>query len=79
MTKIAGSGSISQKHGSADPDLHQYVMDPEHWKGHLRIRSVSWCCLCGDGCVALTVQHGEQAGQVTLASRRVAKPSTHLL
>jgi hypothetical protein len=32
MTKIAGSGSISQRHGSADPDpeQHQNVMDPEH-------------------------------------------------
>jgi hypothetical protein len=33
MTKIAGSGSISQRHGSADPDpdpdTHQYVMDPQ--------------------------------------------------
>jgi hypothetical protein len=35
VTKIAGSGSISQKHGSedpdADPDPPQNVMDPEHW------------------------------------------------
>jgi hypothetical protein len=37
MTKIAGSGSesgsISQRHGTADPDPdpHQNVMDPEHW------------------------------------------------
>jgi hypothetical protein len=33
MTKITGSGCISQRHGSADPDLdpHQYVMDPQHW------------------------------------------------
>ncbi len=33
MTKIAGSGSgsISQRHGSADPDPLQNVMDPEHW------------------------------------------------
>jgi hypothetical protein len=34
MTKIAGSGSISQKqHGSVDPDpdASQNVMDPEHW------------------------------------------------
>jgi hypothetical protein len=32
MTKIAGSGSISQRHGSADPDPDppQNVMDPEH-------------------------------------------------
>ncbi len=31
--KIAGSGSasgsISQRHGSADPDLHKNVMDPQ--------------------------------------------------
>jgi hypothetical protein len=36
MTKIAGSGSasgsgsISPRHGSADPDPHQNVMDPQH-------------------------------------------------
>jgi hypothetical protein len=32
MTKKAGSGSISQKHGSADPDPDppQNVMDPHH-------------------------------------------------
>ncbi len=30
MTKIAGSGSISQRHGSADPEPYQYVMDPQH-------------------------------------------------
>jgi hypothetical protein len=34
MTKIAesGSGSISQRHGSADPDPLQNVMDLEHWR-----------------------------------------------
>ncbi len=32
MTKIAGSGSISQRHGSEDPDPDplQNVMDPQH-------------------------------------------------
>jgi hypothetical protein len=30
MTKIAGSGSISQRHGSADSYPHQNVMDPQH-------------------------------------------------
>jgi hypothetical protein len=30
MTKMAGSGSISQWHGSADPDPPQNVMDPQH-------------------------------------------------
>jgi hypothetical protein len=31
--KIEGSasGSISQRHGSADPDPHQNVMYPQHW------------------------------------------------
>jgi len=31
--KIAGSGSISQWHGSADPDPdpHQNFEDPQHW------------------------------------------------
>ncbi len=32
MMKIEGSGSISQTHGSADPDPHQNAMDPQHWK-----------------------------------------------
>ncbi len=32
MTKISGSGSISQRHGSADPapDPYQNVMNPQH-------------------------------------------------
>ncbi len=30
MTKIAGSGSSSQRHGSADPDPPRNVMDPQH-------------------------------------------------
>ncbi len=35
MRKIVGSGSIGQRHGSADPDPdpdpHQNAMDPQHW------------------------------------------------
>jgi hypothetical protein len=35
MTKIEGSGSesgsISQRHGSPDPDPPHNVMDPQHW------------------------------------------------
>jgi hypothetical protein len=49
MTKIAGSGSgsISQRHGSADPDPHQNVMDPEHWsflalENKIRVVHMSW-------------------------------------
>ncbi len=31
MIRCSESGSISQRHGSADPDPHQNVMDPQHW------------------------------------------------
>ncbi len=48
MMKIEGSasgfksGSISQRHGSADPDPdpHQNVMDPQHWYWYVRYRDV---------------------------------------
>jgi hypothetical protein len=55
--KIAGlgstseSGSISQRHGSADPDPHQNVMDPEHcwfWEefvGYVLLISLLFCLL----------------------------------
>ncbi len=47
MTKIAGSGSVSQRHGSADPDpdLPQNVMDPQHWSLLFRLYVYS-TCLC---------------------------------
>jgi hypothetical protein len=28
----SGSGSISQRYGSGDPDPHQDVTDPQHWR-----------------------------------------------
>jgi hypothetical protein len=31
LWEASGSGSISQRHGSADPDPHQNFMDPQHW------------------------------------------------
>jgi hypothetical protein len=31
MTIIAGSGFISQRHGSADPEPYQNVTDPQNW------------------------------------------------
>jgi hypothetical protein len=30
LKKGVGSGSISQRYGSADPDPHQNVTDPQH-------------------------------------------------
>ncbi len=32
LTKIAGSGSVSQRYRYADPDPYQNFMDPQHWK-----------------------------------------------
>jgi hypothetical protein len=52
MTKLAGSesesGSISLRHGSADPGPLQNVMDPQHWYlpiylSTLRYRYLSMC------------------------------------
>ncbi len=48
--KIEGSasGSISQRHGSADPDPHQNVMDLEHcFLADMRVPSV--CAGAGGG------------------------------
>jgi hypothetical protein len=40
MTKIEGSGSRRQRHGSADPDPDppQNVMDPQHWLFEIAMR-----------------------------------------
>jgi hypothetical protein len=53
MTKIAGSGSISQRHGFADqdpdPDQHQNVMDPQHWEKLEKLADegkINGCPLC---------------------------------
>jgi hypothetical protein len=35
-----GSGSISQRYGSVDPDLHQNIMDPQHCR-----RIYNTCCV----------------------------------
>jgi hypothetical protein len=40
MKKEVGSGSISQRYGSEDPDQHKYVMDPRN-------------CLPGSGSVKI--------------------------
>jgi hypothetical protein len=31
LKKGVGSGFISQRYGSGDPDPHQNVTDPQHW------------------------------------------------
>jgi hypothetical protein len=37
MTKIAGSGTIIQRHGSADPVSNKNGMDPQHWVRPCRV------------------------------------------
>ncbi len=57
MTKIAGSGSISQKHESADldsdPNPHQNVMDTEHWKEGTVQRVQDWGYTAGHLCIPI--------------------------
>jgi hypothetical protein len=50
MTKIGGSGSISQRHGSADPDPHQNAMDPEHWQAPMLLQGPLLVPLCSRQC-----------------------------
>jgi hypothetical protein len=42
LTKIAGSGSISQRYGSADPDPYQNLMDPQN--GLQLLKKNAGCC-----------------------------------
>ncbi len=42
----SGTGSISQRHGSADPDPHQNVMDSQHCLGHIPSKIFTWLNLC---------------------------------
>jgi hypothetical protein len=44
LTKISGSGSVSQRYGAADPDPYQNVTDPQHCveikTGNIRVQGV---------------------------------------
>jgi hypothetical protein len=69
MTKKAGSGSISQWHGSADPDPPQNVMDPEHcYKPNRKLRRKAPVCS------VLGPTHG---GVVPAAAPRLSSPMQH--
>ncbi len=44
--QVFGHGSAdSQRHGSADPDPHQNVMDPQHWKKDMQKLCMPRCSL----------------------------------
>jgi hypothetical protein len=57
MTKIAGSGSISQRHRSADPDPYplQNVMDPD---------TAFDTIYCGSTCGFGSLRYGTGSGNV---------------
>ncbi len=40
LAKIPGSGSVSQRYGSADPDPYQNIMDPQHWSERIGLTSM---------------------------------------
>jgi hypothetical protein len=66
--KIKGSGSISQRRGSPDPDPHQNVMDPQYW--HIVCATVSNPCIfVRPG--PLRPLHRRQGGFLLLPKRRV--------
>ncbi len=55
MTKI-GSRSISQRNGSADPDPHQNVMDPQHLKVqylYTVLSGIRWRCFISSDCITV--------------------------
>ncbi len=65
--KIAGSGSIIQRHGSADPDQHQNVTDPQDRKKDAKLqekssffKGVDIICMCVTSFVACS---GNQSPQ----------------
>jgi hypothetical protein len=65
-----GSGSISQRRGSPDPDPHQNVMNPQYW--HIVSATVSNPCIVvrsGPVCAL----HRRQGGFLLLPKRRVCR------
>ncbi len=46
LTKIAGSGSISQRHGSADPDPPQNVLDSQRWRQQSKTHEMQHKKIC---------------------------------
>ncbi len=86
MMKIEGSLSISQRYGSADPDPHQNVMDPQHClvpKAQLE-RCAPYCAigywvpycqllfLVRDGAVAIKGSHTMGDGRIISKNLRAS-------
>jgi hypothetical protein len=79
MTKIAGSGTISQRYGSADPDPYKNVTDPQHWlKGNLGALLIWLTYLhgCEVGCAVIAPDDEEHA--VVRHHARVPPAVVHL-
>ncbi len=87
--KIAGSGSITQRHGFADSDLdpHQNVMDPEHcyiytvvYKSLFR-REVAIITILADGRVvgwSYTIQYNNEVKNSCMVSANLTRERSPL-
>ncbi len=89
MTKIAGSGSIGQRHGSAnpDPDPPQNVMDPQNWlketaNENIPVAKLVACLLATAALSGFESRqlskiprghHKQTSGQYTLACQKIYK------
>ncbi len=74
LKKGIGSGSINQRYGSADPDPHQNVTDPQHCFGPCRTwRRLTWgrCSRCrwGRPCASRVGSGSRSIGQRYLRTR----------
>jgi hypothetical protein len=74
--KLTGSGSesgsesesISQRHGTADPDPHQNVMDPEHW---FSVRARLFCFIFSSFQITLSKRLRHYRWRIYLTKRTI--------
>jgi hypothetical protein len=79
MKNEVGSGSISQRYGSRDPDLHQNVTDPQHrWqRPHTPQKQKSGCQGTGKGtsrALAEVRMSGDRNRDMTYIGRGITGP-----
>jgi hypothetical protein len=68
-------GFISQRYGSADPDLQKNVMDPQHCY-ELRFRSIKW--LTCERLEGLGLETGHESGGVLCGGGRAGQRAVRL-
>jgi hypothetical protein len=80
MTKIEGSGSISQRHGSADPDPPENVMDPQHcYQLRYAAPSLIYALMIIEHIVYCTVILSKQCAEINIHLLRKEKKKSSAL